>query len=433
MHTLFALFKQSSELIQHCGPFLEHKVSGDLQDRILSEHNKTQLGIYSEMDVCLYHGDKCHFDIVTRDIEKAKIIPRNYVKRLAMCVCSCRKNKFKITDEVRQLDLQEMAIYLGNCIKTEKWPVSLVTLLRPLLLDVRLEQYSQSMLVWTLYNAIKCQTYSLLDSLIKKKEPGVVSRKPEQKMTPVQYNHMINKKWKNSLHKIELIVPMFAGNIKVLQNDERFQNLQLKHKDIVVKIDNKANSEFMDKNLKKTKVRLGGKVKDEIHGMANRLHRIGEDIQRILDKKRSDSYQKKKMARLQRRINHNSNIDEAFINTDESLKYKEEMTDLYKRRCEANRIGYKSKTPGASLKDGHCINCLDKFVTLKNPDVCKYHSGFIDLEGNWNCCGLKSQFNRPTLKEHQSTGCSIGVHNWRHGKTLKQMKIKKLHEDKSVY
>ncbi|CAG2222646.1 unnamed protein product [Mytilus edulis] len=159
------------------------------------------------MDVCLYHADKCHFDIVTRDIEKAKIIPRNYVKRLAMCVCSCRKNKFKITEEVRQLDLQEMANYLGNCIKSEKWPVSLVSMLKPLLLDVRLQQYSQ-----------------------------------------------------------KVIVPMFAGNTKVLQNDERYQNLQLKHKDVVVKIDNKANSEFIDKNLKKTKVKLGGKVKDGLHG-----------------------------------------------------------------------------------------------------------------------------------------------------------------------
>ncbi|XP_076111257.1 uncharacterized protein LOC143079668 isoform X3 [Mytilus galloprovincialis] len=220
------------------------------------------------MDVCLYHADKCHFDIVTRDIEKAKIIPRNYVKRLAMCVCSCRKNKFKITDEVRQLDLQEMANYLGNCIKSEKWPVSLVTMLKPLLLD--------------------------------------------------------------------------------------------------------------------------------------------------------DIFQKKKMARLQRKIYQDSNIDEP----DESLLYKEEMTDLYKRRCEANRIGNKTKTPGASLKDGHCMNCLDKFVTLKHPDVCKYHPGFIDLEGNWNCCGMKSQFNQPTLKEHQITGCSKGVHNWRHGKPLKQTKIK---------
>ncbi|CAG2222636.1 unnamed protein product [Mytilus edulis] len=372
------------------------------------------------MDVCLYHADKCHFDIVTRDIEKAKIIPRNYVKRLAMCVCSCRKNKFKITDEVRQLDLQEMANYLGNCIKSEKWPVSLVSMLKPLLLDVRLQQYSQSMLVWILYKAINCQTYSLLDSLIKKKEPGEVPKKPEQKMTAVQFNHMINKKWRNSLYKIEVIVPMFAGNTKVLQNDERFQNLQLKHKDVVVKIDNKANSEFIDKNLKKTKVKLGGKVKDGLHEMARHLIKIGEDIQKILDKKRSDIFQKKKMARLQRKNYQDSNIDEP----DESLLYKEEMTDLYKRRCEANRIGNKTRTPGASLKDGHCINCLDKFVTLKHPDVCKYHPGFIDLEGNWNCCGMKSQFNQPTLKEHQITGCSTGVHNWRHGKSLKQTKIK---------
>ena len=44
------------------------------------------------MDLCLYHSDKCHFDIVSCDIEKAKIMPRVYAKRLAMCVCSCRKN-----------------------------------------------------------------------------------------------------------------------------------------------------------------------------------------------------------------------------------------------------------------------------------------------------------------------------------------------------
>lgn len=197
--------------------------------------------------------------------------------------------EFKITDEVRQLDLQEMANYLGNCIKSEKWPVSLVTMLKPLLLDVSLQQYSQSMLVWILYNAIYCQTYSQLDSLIKKKKPDKVPKKPEQKMTAVQFNHMINKKWRNSLYKIEVIVPMFAGNTKVLQNDERFQNLQLKHKDVVVKIDNKANSEFIDKNLKKTKVKLGGKVKDGLHEMARHLIKIGEDIQKILDKKRSVS------------------------------------------------------------------------------------------------------------------------------------------------
>lgn len=197
--------------------------------------------------------------------------------------------EFKITDEVRQLDLQEMSNYLGNCIKSEKWPVSLVTMLKPLLLDVSLQQYSQSMLVWILYNAIYCQTYSQLDSLIKKKKSDKVPKKPEQKMTAVQFNHMINKKWRNSLYKIEVIVPMFAGNTKVLQNDERFQNLQLKHKDVVVKIDNKANSEFMDKNLKKTKVKLGGKVKDGLHEMARHLIKIGEDIQNILDKKRSVS------------------------------------------------------------------------------------------------------------------------------------------------
>lgn len=372
-------------------------------------------------DLCLYHSDKCHFDIVSRDIEKAKIMARVYTKRLAMCVCSCRKNRFNICKEVKQLELQDMAHYLENY--TTKWPLSLATLIKPLLKNVCLQKYSQSMIIWVLYLAVKEKDYHLLESLMKKKTLNGPN-KEQKKITPTQFQLMLNKKWKNSAHFLDLCVAMFAGNCKLLQSDDKFKQLQLGHKDVVIKIDHEKNTGYMEKNLKKTIIKLAGQKKDEVHDIGCKLSKIASGIQDKLDRKRSVEFEKRKEAKiLYKQYCGGNGGDSSLHNTAFDDDYKDNMTDFYIRRCNADRIGYKMRTAADSpLKDGHCINCLDKFITLKNPDDCKYHPGFIGLDSIWSCCGIEAKSEQPSLHEHRDTGCFIGVHNWRHGKDLRKTK-----------
>jgi hypothetical protein len=148
-----------------------------------------------------------------------------------------------------------MAHYLENY--ATKWPLSLATLIKPLLKNVCLQQYSQSMLIWVLYLAMKDEDYHLLESLIKKKTLTGLN-KEQMKITPAQFQLMLNKKWKNSAHFLDLCVAMFAGNCKLLQSDNLFKQLQLGHKDVVIKIDHEKNTGFMEKNLKKTIIKLAG-------------------------------------------------------------------------------------------------------------------------------------------------------------------------------
>lgn len=368
---------------------------------------------------CLYHSDKYHFDVVCREIEKAKIIPRAYARRLAMCVCSCRKSRFNLAAEVKQLDLQNMACHLENCVKTNKWPLSLVTLLKPLVNTyyVRIENYSQSMLIWVLFRAVNDNNFDLLETLVKKPSPTGPT-KEQQKITPTQFQFMLNKKWKNSKNHCDIIIPLFAGNTKLLQGDERFKCLQLQHKDIVIKIDHKANTQFMEKNIAKTRMKLAGKCESEMHKFGQALVKLAADIQMTLDRKHRIQYEKRKEQRAQKMYSYCSSTNDHV-----PVEYKEEMEDHYTRRCNANRKGSKTKSVADScLKDGHCMNCLDKFVTLKNPEDCKYHPGFIGLDSKWSCCGICAETDQPTLQEHKNTGCFTGVHNWRHGKDLKKTK-----------
>jgi hypothetical protein len=93
------------------------------------------------------------------------------------------------------------------------------------------------------------------------------------KITPAQFQLMLNKKWKNSAHFLDLCVAMFAGNCKLLQSDNLFKQLQLGHKDVVIKIDHEKNTGYMEKNLKKTIIKLAGQKKDEVHDVGcNSLH-----------------------------------------------------------------------------------------------------------------------------------------------------------------
>jgi len=180
-----------------------------------------------------------------------------------------------------------MAHYLENY--ATKWPLSLATLIKPLLKTVCLQQYSQSMLIWVLYLAVKDEDYHLLESLIKKKTL-TGPNKEQMKITPAQFQLMLNKKWKNSAHFLDLCVAMFAGNCKLLQSDDLFKQLQLGHKDVVIKIDHEKNNGYMEKNLKKTIIKLAGQKKDEVHDVGCKLSKIASGIQDKLDRKRSVSY-----------------------------------------------------------------------------------------------------------------------------------------------
>jgi len=41
---------------------------------------------------CVFHGDKLRFDKVVKEIQRAGIIPRPYIYRVHMTVCSCKKS-----------------------------------------------------------------------------------------------------------------------------------------------------------------------------------------------------------------------------------------------------------------------------------------------------------------------------------------------------
>ena len=79
---------------------------------------------------------------------------------------------------------------------------------------------------------------------------------------------------------------MFAGNLKKFENDERIKQLRNEHKDVVLRICHTENGQYMEQNMKKMKIKLGGKDEHEVKRVGQEMIKIGGCIQKELDMKR---------------------------------------------------------------------------------------------------------------------------------------------------
>ncbi|KAJ8301505.1 hypothetical protein KUTeg_020492 [Tegillarca granosa] len=94
-------------------------------NRIKDRFEKIQIPL---LDSCIFHKDRTNFDKVTREVERAKIIPKAYAHRLAMAICSCKRKKINIHVLMTEKNLQKRLTDLKERVAMEtNWPDNLIS------------------------------------------------------------------------------------------------------------------------------------------------------------------------------------------------------------------------------------------------------------------------------------------------------------------
>ncbi|XP_060077046.1 uncharacterized protein LOC132556628 [Ylistrum balloti] len=356
--------------------------------------------------ICLYHNDKLAFQQLSRDIQHAKLIPRPYVYRLGMAVCSCRRKKPDIKGLLQSSDLHIIISSVQEKLHSNEEQKFLKNFLNSeVVKGISTDNYSLCMFLYVLYQSYKNNTYNFLQGTspaVDRPKKVKVEKTNKQKVKQM----VVQKRMKTLKSKQECKMKIFPGNLLRLKDTEGFKKLLYQYrKDIVLKFNKEANERTFTSKIAITHVILHYKDVKMLATFRSKLWSAAEEIQKEMDNRHSEQ----RRSYGQRIIYDKEVLD----HTATACAVKEtRQTDYIKK---LKKRGWTPQTP-SPLIDGQCFNCLGTFEGLKDAAPCQHHPGYLKNEV-WTCCGEKAMTAKPCHKDHQETGCVVGIHNWRQRKT----------------
>lgn len=363
---------------------------------------------------CMYHGNRVQFALLTKELRKSKVIPKQYLTRLASAVCSCRRHKTSILQLMTEEDLLRVTKHLED-IELPKMTTTLRTCLHNIIEQTSsLEQYCETKLLYIVYRALVDSSYEELTYDAINRRPKAFTpeeKKPEQiRMTRKQFECMKIRKLKKGSNITHIVLPMFARNIKKFKESPGYKQLRkdFAHDGLFVFFCDEENTNFIKANQKHTalKVYLGDTENFPI--VKAKMLEVANQLQESEDRRHNKSH---KRHFRQKYWNTEDFEDDVGTITDVALDFKESFKAEFKKK----RTNKKKPNRASVLSGGHCLQCLAPFFDIHTTDrVCKHHPGYlVHPELVWSCCSVKSQESKADHIMHQKTGCRTSQHNWR--------------------
>ncbi|XP_045192824.2 uncharacterized protein LOC123549087 [Mercenaria mercenaria] len=373
-----------------------------------------------ESPFCLYHKDKDSFSRIQKELQKSGWIPRTCAHRLAMAVCSCRKNKQPMPSRDEFLDSQAKLEEQVDPLRAYL-PKHLLTCLDDCMNSATETDYSYCQFISILVKA-KLGDFSMLSRAVLSTNSKIserdlqreISRK--KKLTPHQIEIIKNKR-KRKMNSVLIKLPVFPGNFTKLQLD-----FVKESKGYLEPQYNLNNQNFESK-----KIETWVKVWGDPTNMKTLSERLTEEARAV--QKRMDSEWRERRTRNAERRRYLASVydddddEEEYENTVMSGNVKEHLTDDFSLKVQKSAKN-KTKTVLAKaqtsvLQGGHCLQCYKPFTDLHDGTSCTFHEGFIvsqELSNKriWSCCSDVVNEDMDAYTVHSTTGCSTSpVHNWR--------------------
>ncbi|OWF37388.1 hypothetical protein KP79_PYT13991 [Mizuhopecten yessoensis] len=345
-----------------------------------------------------------------RDIQHAKLIPRPYVYRLGMAVCSCRRKKPDLQGLLKSSDLRTIVSAIQDKVNSKTEQKFLKTFLdSELMKGVSLNNYSVCMLLYVIYQSCQNNTYEFLQGSSR-----AVERPPKAKGEKVRkqnvYEMAVKKRLKKLNSKQESTVKIFPGNLGQLRETESYKQLVYEYKrDIVMKFNKDANDRAFTNGTTATQVIIHYTDLGKLASFKSRLNSVAGEIQGEMDRTRMVRLNNRRARVLRRGYNRGS--DESDLTTAACAIKETRQKDFHQKL----KKGGRSPPTPSPLTGGHCFNCLGTFEGLRDSGPCQHHPGFVKDEV-WTCCGEKVDKTKPIHEDHQETGCIVSIHNWRQRK-----------------
>ncbi|XP_069114367.1 uncharacterized protein [Argopecten irradians] len=329
---------------------------------------------------CLYHDNKLCFQQLSRDIQHSKLIPRPYVYRLAMAVCSCRRQKPNLQSLLQASDLNKIILFIQDQLQHRQSHLKSF-LNSELQKGISLDKYSLCMLLYVINQSYQNRSYEFLQGRgpgMEKPKNVNVQKPNKQKVCEMA----VKKTLKKLKSKAESTIPIFPGNLMQLRETDCFKKLIFEHRRHIVLMFNKVANQrtYADKKAS-SHVIIHYSDPGTLSTFKSRLWSAAVEIQAAVDKKRL-----------------------CFITCQctivlacavKETRQKDFTLKLKKRKC--------SQTSPSPLIEGQCYNCQGPFEGLKHSDSCKHHPGFI-RDAVWTCCGEEAKKTKAFHQTHQETG-----------------------------
>ncbi|XP_067651715.1 uncharacterized protein [Haliotis asinina] len=373
------------------------------------------------MPSCIYHSDKVKFENARKDLQKLQILPKKYGPRLAMAVCSCRKNAKKGDYDVDSIEVTNEdfnRLYLE--LELPKWDtypqtkdfvneVQAISLCNP----------SVKKLLYVLARALD-KNYTFLEQEMRLIPINI----KQQKTSPSAIPHIIRKRKKSCSIKTDIILPLFGGNSKSLETTtgKGFCDINRKF-DCVVQFDGEKTKAFMDKEKQKTVVTVWCKSRESLTDITLCLTAAAEKIQSEASRRHQREKERRDVAKANSRFFSEKSSSDVKTAYNFEMDRKEILSCDFEKKVlkedKQKRYQPTGKEKVDPLIGGHCMNCLKMYDSLKSSDeTCRYHEGYISYNAVgkyhfWTCCNNSSCYLKPTHEEHSSHGCKEGRHVWR--------------------
>ncbi|KAK3577848.1 hypothetical protein CHS0354_010409 [Potamilus streckersoni] len=350
---------------------------------------------------CFFHEDRFQFENLIREIKICRWIPRPYINRVAMAICSCRRKKRMLDEnEVKRALVFLQEIVLMHNTQETILPETLAEFLyssingicnesRKRLLCILFETKNKD------FHNLTRETISNIHNLGEK----ILKEKNKNKIPPVILARLLMKKKKAMSVKEEICLPMHPRLVKRLHREinGNFYQFGAKNK-CFLELEKSKNLDSIVNRIKQTFVRVLCQDLESLQDVINQLLPAARKVQKQADNRRKIYFQ---------------NLANIASNEDTELYLKEILTDDFGKKVSASQR--KKKNKYQVPLGGHCLHCLKPFKSLKkNSDkACTYHPGFISHAGRWSCCDREAEENVPTQKGHKEKGCCVAPHVWR--------------------
>lgn len=359
---------------------------------------------------CMYHGNRVQFAVLTKELRKNRVIPKQYLTRLASAVCSCRRHKTSSLHLMTEEDLLHVTKHLEE-VELPKMTPNLRSYLHNVIEQTfSLEQYCETKLLCIVYRALMDSSYDELtyNAINRNKVFKPEEKKPER-MTKKQFDCMKNRKLKKDSNLTRLVLPMFARNIKKFKESPGYKQVRddFAPDGLFVFFCDDENSNFIVSNQKQTAVKVYLRDNKNFPVVKAKMIEVANELQESEDL-RHRSYKRHTRPKY---WSTDDFEDDVGTITDVALKVKESSKAEFKKK----RTNKKKPKKASVLSGGHCLQCLAPFVDIHATDrVCRHHPGFIvHPELVWSCCDAKSEESSADYMMHQRTGCRTSQHNWR--------------------
>ncbi|KAK3086565.1 hypothetical protein FSP39_020301 [Pinctada imbricata] len=247
------------------------------------------------MAVCLFHDDKLQFDIVCKDIVRAKVLPRTCAHRLGMAVCACRRNKIEIEKFLSAEKLRTVISYINeHVLNRADLPTNLRSFIEKILFrNITLGDYSCCKFLSIMYDSLADQKYDQLSreatnsKTMTSATPEVAQANTKRKMNQKQFDIMMKRKLSNKDRTTRFSLPMFAGNVLKLKKNAQYEAMRKRYgNSVFVQFCDKENTEHITNNKTLTEVDVYAKEKSNAEKFITEARTHARAIQEAEEEKR---------------------------------------------------------------------------------------------------------------------------------------------------